>query len=55
MTAELVAPGVHQQIMEAVDRVMRMTCARDARDPVIQPTIIIWLEAMGIENPRFTT
>ncbi|HJR88981.1 MAG TPA: MaoC family dehydratase N-terminal domain-containing protein [Aeromicrobium sp.] len=55
MTAELVAPGVHQQIMEAVDRVMTMTCARDARDPVNQPTINNWLEAMGIENPRFTT
>jgi hypothetical protein len=50
---ELVDPTLHDQIMAAADRVSAMRSVRDARDPVNQPIINNWLEAMGLENPRF--
>lgn len=41
--------------MAAAEELSALTTARDARDPVNQPTINNWLEAMGVENPRFTS
>jgi hypothetical protein len=56
MTAdvELVEASVHDGIMSAADRLRALTSKRAARDEVNQPTINNWLEAMGIDNPRFT-
>lgn len=54
MTADLVDPDVHAVIMAAAERIAAVTSQRDARDPVNQPTINNWLEAMGLHNPRFT-
>jgi hypothetical protein len=56
MTAdvELVEASVHDGIMAAADRLRALTSKRAARDEVNQPTINNWLEAMGIDNPRFT-
>lgn len=53
MTADLVDPALHAKIMAAADRIRMITSAREARDPVNQPTINNWLEAMGLDNPRF--
>jgi hypothetical protein len=50
---DLLDPAVHASIMAAAERISTFRCARDARDPVNQPTINNWLEAMGLENPRF--
>jgi hypothetical protein len=54
VTEPLVDPATHDAIMAAAERVSAMTCKRFARDEVNQPTINNWLEAMGIDNPRFT-
>jgi hypothetical protein len=45
----------HELIMKEADRLIRLgeVCEREARDPVNQPTINNWLEAMGNDNPRF--
>jgi hypothetical protein len=53
MTSELVDPALHKSIMEAADRIRMITSAREARDPVNQPIINNWLEAMGLDSPRF--
>ena len=53
-TEDLVDPATHDAIMAAAERIAAVTSVRDARDPVNQPTINNWLEAMGVENPRFT-
>jgi hypothetical protein len=55
MTEKLVDDAAHDQIMAAAGRISAVTSAREARDPVNQPTINNWLEAMGIDNPRFKT
>jgi hypothetical protein len=51
---ELVDASTHEAIMAAVERIKEFRSARDGRDPVNQPTINNWLEAMGVDNPRFT-
>lgn len=48
-----VDPATHDAIMAAAERISAMTSTRLARDPVNQPIINNWLEAMGVENPRF--
>jgi len=53
MTADLVDDVVHDAIMEAADRIRLITSVREARDPVNQPIINNWLEAMGVDSPRF--
>ena len=53
MTAELVDASTHEAIMAAAERISTGTAERLARDEVNQPTISNWLEAMGLENPRF--
>lgn len=53
MSEQLVADDVHASIMAAVERISALTSVREARDPVNQPTINNWLEAMGVDNPRF--
>jgi len=45
----------HGEIMAAAERIKAVKSAREARDPVSQPIINNWLEAMGVENPRFTS
>ena len=50
---ELVETKIHDAIMAAADRIRSITSVRDARDPVNQPIINNWLEAMGVDNPRF--
>lgn len=50
---QLVDPATHDAVMAAAERLSTLTTARDARDPVNQPTINDWLEAMGFDNPRF--
>jgi hypothetical protein len=45
----------HDEIMAEAERISAVTSAREARDPVNQPTINNWLEAMGLDNPRFTS
>jgi len=52
---ELVETTLHQQIMDAADRIRTITSTRTARDEVNQPIIHNWLEAMGLDNPRFTS
>jgi hypothetical protein len=52
--SELVDPVTHDALMAAAERIAAVTSSREARDPVNQPTISNWLEAMGVENPRFT-
>jgi len=55
MTRELVDPALHQKIMDAADGILSITSVREARDEVNQPIINNWLEAMGVDNPRFKT
>ncbi|GCD89315.1 bifunctional MaoC family dehydratase N-terminal/OB-fold nucleic acid binding domain-containing protein [Nocardioides sp. LS1] len=45
----------HDLIMAEAARIQELgeTAGREARDPVNQPTINNWLEAMGNTNPRF--
>lgn len=47
--------GGHERIMAEAERIKALgeTAGREARDPVNQPTINNWLEAMGNDNPRF--
>ncbi|HUQ00394.1 MAG TPA: hypothetical protein VM093_08030, partial [Aeromicrobium sp.] len=52
---QLVDPATHEALMAAAEKVKALTCRRFARDEVNQPTINNWLEAMGIDNPRFTS
>lgn len=49
MTAPLVADDVHASIMAAAERISTLKSARDGRDPVNQPIINNWLEAMGVD------
>lgn len=51
----LVPEGVHAQVMAGADELIaRGVCSkRDARDPVNQPTINAWLDAIGDTNPRW--
>jgi len=51
---ELVEASTHAAVMAAAERLGAVTSKRVARDEVNQPTINNWLEAMGIDNPRFT-
>lgn len=53
MTTELVDPSTHDAIMTAAERISAGTAERPGRDEVNQPTINNWLEAMGLDNPRF--
>ena len=53
VTEPLVDPAVHQKIMDAADRISTFVSVRHARDEVNQPTINNWLEAMGLDSPRF--
>ncbi|MEV5003189.1 FAS1-like dehydratase domain-containing protein [Nocardioides sp. LML1-1-1.1] len=52
---ELVDPAVHEQVMSEAERIKAWgeAAERTARDEVNQPTINNWLEAMGLDNPRF--
>jgi uncharacterized OB-fold protein len=45
----------HDDIMAEADRIKALgeAAEREGRDPVNQPTINNWLEAMGNDNPRF--
>jgi len=45
----------HERIMAEAERITALgeAAGREARDPVNQPTINNWLEAMGNDNPRF--
>jgi hypothetical protein len=45
----------HAAILAEADRLVALGEAsqREARDPVNQPTISSWLEAMGNANPRY--
>ena len=47
--------GSHERIMAEAERITALgeAAGREARDPVNQPTINSWLEAMGNDNPRF--
>ncbi len=56
-TQELVDPAVHEKVMAEAERIKALgeAAERFARDPVNQPTISNWLEAMGVDNPRFTS
>jgi hypothetical protein len=53
---ELVEDAVHEKVMAEAERIKALgeAAERFARDPVNQPTINNWLEAMGVDNPRFT-
>lgn len=50
-----VDPAVHEKVMAEAERIRALGEAseRFARDPVNQPTINNWLDAMGVDNPRF--
>lgn len=52
----LVPADVHAEVMAAADRIIAWgeAAERVARDEVNQPTINNWLEAMGLDSPRFT-
>ncbi len=52
---ELVAPERHERIMAAAERIRAAgeTRPRPGRDPVNQPMINNWLEAIGDDNPRW--
>lgn len=55
MTAPPVEDERHARIMAEAERIRELgeTAEREARDPVNQPTINNWLEAMGNTNPRW--
>lgn len=59
MTHELLgssgARSAHVEIMAEAERIKALgqTAERTGRDPVNQPTINNWLEAMGNDNPRY--
>ncbi len=54
-SSELVAPEVHEHVMAEAERIRAWgeAAERWARDEVNQPTINNWLEAMGLDSPRF--
>ena len=54
-TVDAAAEATHEHIMAEAERIKALgpTAEREARDPVNQPTINNWLEAMGNTNPRF--
>ncbi len=54
MTVELVDASTHDTIIAAAERISAVTSVRLARHEVNQPTITNWMDAMGVENPRFT-
>ncbi|HVX55260.1 FAS1-like dehydratase domain-containing protein [Nocardioides sp.] len=51
-----VAPDVHEHVLAEAERIRGWgeAAQRLARDPVNQPRINDWLEAMGLVSPRFT-
>ncbi len=55
-TQELVDPTVHDHLMIEAERIKAWgeAAERLSRDPVNQPIINNWLEAMGLDNERFT-
>lgn len=50
-----VEPAVHEQVLAGAERIRALgeAAEREARDPVNQPTINNWLEAMGNTDPRW--
>lgn len=52
----VVEPAVHDHVMAEAERIRAWgeAAERVARDEVNQPTINNWLEAIGLDNPRFT-
>jgi uncharacterized protein len=52
---DLVPADVHEKVMAEAERIKSWgeAAERFARDEVNQPTINNWLEAMGLDNPRF--
>lgn len=50
------AAGAHEWIMAEAERIKGWgeAAERSARDPINQPTINTWLEAVGLTSPRFT-
>lgn len=57
MTGTLVAEDVHARIMAEAERIAATgeTAPRPGRDPVNQPMINNWVEAIGDTNPRYLT
>ncbi|GGO68957.1 FAS1-like dehydratase domain-containing protein [Nocardioides deserti] len=55
MSAAAADTGAHERIMAEAERIEALgeAAEREARDPVNQPTINNWLEAMGNTNPRW--
>lgn len=55
MSEPVVDPDVHAHVMAEAERIRGWgeAAERFARDEVNQPTINNWLEAMGLDNPRF--
>lgn len=55
MSATTADTGAHERIMAEAERIKALgeAAEREARDPVNQPTISNWLEAMGNTNPRW--
>ena len=53
---DLVPADVHARVMAEAERIKGWgeAAERFSRDPVNQPTINNWLEAMGVDNPRFS-
>ena len=51
----LVDDATHEHVMAEAERIRSWgeAAERFARDPVNQPTINNWLEAVGLDNPRF--
>ncbi len=49
------APGSHEWIVAEAERIKALgeSAARDARDPVNQPMVNNWVEAMGDRNPVY--
>ena len=54
MSEGLIEASTHDAVMAAAEQLSSLVTVRDARDPVNQPTINNWLEAVGLDNPRFT-
>ncbi|WP_181407702.1 MaoC family dehydratase N-terminal domain-containing protein [Nocardioides sambongensis] len=54
-TQDLVPAAIHAHVMAEAERIQGWgeAAERTARDEVNQPTINNWLEAMGIDSPRF--
>ena len=54
-SATVTGEAAHDEIMAAADRIIALgeAAEREGRDPVNQPTINNWLEAMGNTHPRW--